>query len=277
MLEPGQRQTGFVESNGTQLYYEIMGKGHPLVLLHGGYMDRRMWDDQFAAFAMHYQVIRYDIRGFGKSALPQVPYADWQDLSQVLAFLGIEKSYLLGLSLGGAIAIDFTLAYPERVDALMLVGASINGAPVLQLLTEEQIRERRQQEKPLRKAMSTRNIAALRETVMNHPTLVPSEAYASARERVRENLSEYSFVWLLDPAPRRDLTPVAWGRLHEITTPTCIVEGSDDDVLLHRFADQLERDIVGSQRVSIPDTHHLPNMEKPREFNRIVLDFLSKR
>jgi len=56
-----------------------------------------------------------------------------------------------------------------------------------------------------------------------------------------------------------------------------IVEGSDDDFLLHRFADRLERDIIGSQRVSIPDTHHMPNMEKPNEFNHIILDFLSKR
>jgi pimeloyl-ACP methyl ester carboxylesterase len=68
-----QLQTGFVETNGTKLYYEMMGEGHPLVLIHGGYIDRRMWDDQLAVFAQHYQVIRYDVRGFGKSELPQVP------------------------------------------------------------------------------------------------------------------------------------------------------------------------------------------------------------
>src|SRR5215472_5323785 len=65
-----QPVTGFVESNGTQLYYEMMGEGHPLVLIHGGYMDRRMWDDQFAVFAQYFRVIRYDVRGFGQSELP---------------------------------------------------------------------------------------------------------------------------------------------------------------------------------------------------------------
>ncbi len=76
MNEAMQLRTGFVETNGTNLYYEMIGEGHPLVLLHGGYRDRRMWDDQFAVFARNYRVIRYDIRGFDKSALPQVHYTD---------------------------------------------------------------------------------------------------------------------------------------------------------------------------------------------------------
>lgn len=134
-----QLQTGFVETNGTKLYYEMVGEGHPLVLIHGGYMDRRMWDDQLAVFAEHYRVIRYDVRGFGKSELPQVPYADRQDLAALLAFLGIEKTYLLGLSLGGVIALDFTLDYPYMVEALILVGSPISGFPYELLFTEEQL------------------------------------------------------------------------------------------------------------------------------------------
>src|SRR5690242_8469772 len=110
-----QPEVGFVEVNGTQLYYETQGCGHPLVLIHGGYMDRRMWDDQFHAFAKQYRVIRYDVRGFGKSELPGVPYADRQDLYALLKHLGVEKTYLLGLSLGGMIALDFTLDYPKMV------------------------------------------------------------------------------------------------------------------------------------------------------------------
>ncbi len=84
MNEPGQAESSFVAVNGTNLYYELMGEGHPLVLLHGGYMDRRLWDDQFAIFAEHYQVIRYDIRGFGKTAMPQLSYSDVQDLYELL-------------------------------------------------------------------------------------------------------------------------------------------------------------------------------------------------
>lgn len=274
MHDAKRTQTGFVETNGTQLYYEMMGEGHPLVLLHGGYMDRRMWDDQFATFAQYYRVIRYDIRGFGSSNLPQVPYSDRQDLFDLLTYLDIEKTYLLGLSLGGGIALDFTLEYPERVDALILVGSNVTGAPIPQILTQEEIQVLIGQQQPMQEAMNTRDIPTIVDAVMNHPTLVPSEDYPSARQRVRENLSEYSFVWVLNPASRQELEPPAWGRLREIAVPTLIVVGGDDSFLLHRYADQLEREIAGARRVMIPGTHHMPNMEKPEEFNPIVLDFL---
>src|SRR5947208_6867645 len=115
MNMPEQAKAGFIEVSGTSLYYEEMGEGHPLVLIHGGYMDRRMWDDQFAIFAEQYRVIRYDVRGFGKSALPTVPYADRQDLYELLTALGVQSAYLLGLSLGGVIAVDFALEHPTIV------------------------------------------------------------------------------------------------------------------------------------------------------------------
>ncbi len=274
MRKAKQVHTGFVETNGTQLYYEMAGEGHPLVLLHGGYQDRRMWDDQFAAFAQDYQVIRYDIRGFGRSALPQVPYSDRQDLSDLLTFLGIEKSYLLGFSLGGGIALDFTLEHPERADALILVGSPVNGAPVREVLTEEEEQAVRIQQQPYQEAKSRRNIPDMVEALMNNPTLVPSPEYASARKQVHGYLSEHSFVWALDPAPNQPLDPPAWGRLHEIAVPTLLVVGEKDDIALHRFADKLEQEISGARRVTILGTHHMTNMEKPKEFNLIVLDFL---
>jgi pimeloyl-ACP methyl ester carboxylesterase len=269
-----QPETGFAEINGTKLYYEVTGEGHPLVLIHGGYMDKRMWDDQFATFAEHYKVIRYDVRGFGKTELPPTLYADRQDLYELLKFLGIEKTYLLGLSLGGAIAIDFTLEHPEMVDALVLVGASVNGAPMQELYTQSEIQALIQQWAPFQQATRERNIPAMVDALMNNPTLVPTPQYPSARQRVRENLSEYSFAWVLNPAPRQELSPSAWERLAQISVPTLIIVGGNDDIILHRYADRLERDIADSSRVIIPETHHMPNMEKPEEFNQIVLNFL---
>lgn len=274
MRQAKQVHSGFVQTNGTQLYYEMAGEGHPLVLLHGGYLDRRMWDDQFAAFAQDHRVIRYDIRGFGKSALPQVPYADREDLCDLLTFLGIEKTYLLGFSLGGGIALDFTLEHPERVDALILVGSPVNGALPSEVLTEEEEQALSIQQQPFAEAKSRRTIPEMVEALMNHPTLVPSSEYASARSQVRKHLSEYSFVWVLDPAPNQPLDPPAWGRLYEIALPTLLIVGEKDDIALHRFADKLEQEISGAKRVTIAGTHHMTHMEKPEEFNRIILDFL---
>ncbi len=111
MSDTSDIQTGFAEVNGTTLYYEVAGAGHPFVLLHGHLLDRRSWDDQFAVFAQRYRVIRYDQRGFGDSGLIMkgLAYSDRQDLYALLQFLGIESAYLMGVSGGGALAIDFTL------------------------------------------------------------------------------------------------------------------------------------------------------------------------
>lgn len=274
MQEAQRVQTGFVETNGTWLYYEVLGQGHPLVLLHGGYMDRRMWDDQFFVLAERYQVIRYDIRGFGKSDLPQRPYADRDDLYALLNFLGIQRTYLLGLSLGGEIALDFALEHPAMVDALILVGSPISGYPHEAMFSQEQLQTLIQQWMPFEQAVQDRNIPRMVECLMAHPTLVPSPAYPAARQRVQQYLSEYSFVWVLDAAPRQPLTPPAYGRLAEIRIPTLIIVGAGDHFQLHKSANKLEQEISGARRVSIPATHHMPNMEKPAEFNQFVLDFL---
>src|SRR6266498_3985375 len=98
------RQSGFAEVNGTTLYYEVAGEGHPLVLNHGGLVDNHLWGGQFVELAQHVKVIRYDMRGFGASGRikkDMVPYSMERDLQGLLQFLGIEKTYELGLSMGG--------------------------------------------------------------------------------------------------------------------------------------------------------------------------------
>ena len=104
-----------------------MGTGHPLVLIHDGLVDCRVWDEQISYFAEHYQVIRYDRRGYGKSEPPATDYSNVEDLHTLLQFLKIEKASLMGVSAGGMIAIDFTLSHPEMVDALVLIGSDVSG------------------------------------------------------------------------------------------------------------------------------------------------------
>ncbi len=119
---------GFAEVNGTRLYYEAVGAGQLLVLIHGNALDHRMWDDQFAHFAQHYQVLRYDVRGFGQSALPTTtPYDHAEDLWLLLRALGHQHAAILGLSMGSRIAINFAVAYPNATDALIAVDAGVDG------------------------------------------------------------------------------------------------------------------------------------------------------
>jgi len=174
------------------------------------------------------------------------------------------------------IAIDFTLEHPEMVDALMLVGAAVSGIKPQQMYTEEQMQEETQRWAPFEKAMQERDVSQMVDLLMQHPTLVPAPKYTSAHQRVRANLSEYSFVFLLDPAPKQEMTPPAAERMTEIRVPTLIIVGDEDDLMLHQIADKFQADIPNTKRVGISDTRHMPNLEKPDEFNTIVLDFLSR-
>lgn len=104
---------GFAPVKGTRLFYEVAGSGEPLVLIHGGQLDSRMWDDQFETFARSFRVLRYDIRGFGGSPIPEAPYSNAEDLAALMDYLGMAQAHLVGLSLGGMVASDFAVARPS--------------------------------------------------------------------------------------------------------------------------------------------------------------------
>src|SRR5260370_40392265 len=118
-----QYKTGYINVGDGKLYYEIAGEGETLVLVHAGFVDSRMWDDQWAEFTKRYRVIRYDMRGFGKSDPATAPVSRHQELCDLFDALHVENAYLLGCSMGGQVALDFTLENPEHVSALMLVSA----------------------------------------------------------------------------------------------------------------------------------------------------------
>jgi 3-oxoadipate enol-lactonase len=267
-------QTGYAELNDTTLYFEIAGEGRPLVLLHGGLVDRRLWDDQFAVFAQHYKVIRYDMRGFGDSGLLKAdmkPYSLRQDLYALLQFLGIEKTYLIGLSMGGGLAVDFTLEHPEMVDALITVGAGVSGFKFGD--TDNPLWAEADE------AFKQHDIARAVEITLrvwtDGPLRSPEEVDPAVRERVRV-MSTHNFSRPDDenaPEPV-EMEPPAISRLSEIHAPTLIVVGDKDVRDILTIADILEKGIAGAKKVVIAGTAHHLNMEKPGEFNRAVLDFL---
>src|ERR671936_3184279 len=108
-----------------QLHYEVAGAGPPVVFVHAGIADSRMWDAQFASFADDFRVVRYDIAGFGRSPLRGGPFCHWRDLVALLDELRIEQAALVGNSFGGRIALDVAIAAPERVSALVLVAPGL--------------------------------------------------------------------------------------------------------------------------------------------------------
>jgi pimeloyl-ACP methyl ester carboxylesterase len=123
-------ETGFAEINGAQIYYEIAGAGQPVVFVHAGIADRRMWDPQFEVFAERYRTLRYDHRGMGKSSMPAGPFALRDDLYALTRHIDLGPTVLIGCSMGGGAALDCVVEHPDVARALVLVGAGISGNPL---------------------------------------------------------------------------------------------------------------------------------------------------
>jgi len=121
--------TGYINVDGGKIYYEIAGGGENIVLIHDGMVHHVIWDEQFEEFAKTNRVIRYDRRGYGTSSFPEASYSNVEDLNQLFIQLKIDKASVFGMSAGGALAIDFTLKYPEKVSSLVLSGAVVGGFP----------------------------------------------------------------------------------------------------------------------------------------------------
>ena len=261
--------TGIAEVNGTRLYYEVQGQGHPLVFIHGGLLSSTEWNEQFTPFAERYRAIRYDVRGFGKSAPRTLPYSNTEDLYHLLRFLKVEKTYLVGGSMGGAIAIDFTLEHPEMVGALVLVGPALGGW----------------QYSP---AFGQRGYQILLATVaegaekgadlwLGVPYIIPAPESPAARQQFRKLFIEDFHGFLAPWYLARPLNPPALQRLSELHVPTLIIVGELEDSENLAVADTLATKIGSAQKIIVPKAGHLVDMEKPAEFNRTVFDFLSKR
>lgn len=123
--------TGRVAVEGGTLYYEARGSGPPVVLLHAGGMDHTMWDPQAAPLARAFRVVRYDARGHGRSTAPMGPFSTVEDLRLLLDHLGVQRTHLVGISMGAGVAFGFARTHPERVSRLVLVSTSAPppGAP----------------------------------------------------------------------------------------------------------------------------------------------------
>lgn len=267
MQEHGDVQTGFADINRGKLYYEVAGNGPVLVLAHAGVADRRMWDDQFLVFAQHYRVLRFDFWGHGQSTIDNNTFFLHEDLRQLLKILSIERAHLLGCSLGGRVSIDLALAYPEMVNSLVVVGSGLSGyqfeGEALMHLVEQIIAARKQED-------AEQEIELMLQYWIDGQARTPNQVNPQVRERARQMLRGRSRK-LGEGQP---LEPTAIGRLNEIKVPTLIIVGDRDDANIATIANLLAANINGAERVSIPNTAHLPNMEKPEQFNQIVLEFL---
>ena len=263
---------GIARVNGTGLYYEMTGKGFPLVLLSGGgTLDRRAWDNQFEIFAKHYQVIRYDIRGIGKSERPSKPFSHSRDLYALLKFLKVRKAHVIGLSFSGAIAIDFALEHPEMVDHLILAATGTSSDAKSKANVDSVL--------ALTAMAKKEGFPRMVQFLLDLPFFISQENKA-AQEKMRQIYldnrdmfeSEFPLIVLWQPTE-----PPASGRLSEIRAPVLIIEAENDHPAYKEITGKLVSGIKAAKNVVIPGGAHLLHLDKPKEFNEAVLEFLSKK
>jgi 3-oxoadipate enol-lactonase len=256
---------GIAAVNGTHLYYEQAGHGRAVVLIHGFSLDCRMWDDQFAPLAKNYRVIRYDLRGFGRSAPANAElYEPVQDLKALLDFLNVEHATFVGLSLGGGVAIDFALAFPTVTDALVAADTGLTGYawPRGRPLTGPA------------EAAATEGIEAAKRLWLASELFSPAFEQTNVSARLNDYVADYSgWHWLNDNPMILSQTP-AIERLESIGCPTLVVVGERDTEDFHEISDILCTRIAQAKRCVIAGVGHMSNMEDPHAFNAALLDFL---
>jgi pimeloyl-ACP methyl ester carboxylesterase len=251
-----------------RLWVERDGEGFPVILIHPDLWDGRIWDGQFAEFARFHDVVRYDLRGHGRSDEPLRPYSDLADLTELLEALSIGRCALVGCGSGARLAIDFAIEHPDLAEAIVPVAPALSGYawtdPGLDVLHDEVGR-------------AVRDGDPLRAMEMELAVWAPMSARdPSIDGAVREIAMDNVQVLCLDDSLVLPPPPAVM-RLREVDAATLIVVGDEDLAETHAIADLIARTIPGAQKRVIADADQLVNVRRPERFNRVVLDFLSFR
>jgi pimeloyl-ACP methyl ester carboxylesterase len=266
-------ESGYLDVNGGRLYYDVTGEGVPLVFIHAGIADSRMWDEQVSFLSGQYRVIRYDTRAFGRTTSTDVEYSNRRDLLALLDHLGVRKAALVGCSRGGQIATDFTIEFPERVSALITVCAGLSGFDFPE--PEEEVARFEEMERLEELGDYDALAQAEVEAWVVGFQRSSEQVDAAVRRRVYE-MNRRNFDHVHEGGKLVPLDPPAAERLSSIRVPTLVIVTDLDTSYIRAAADVLARNIPGTRKYVIRNSAHVPNMEHPDEFNRVVGAFLEE-
>lgn len=262
-------QSGIAKINGESLYYEVAGKGTPLVLIHGWSLNSRMWDTQVPTLSKRFRVIRYDRRGFGKSSGSEDVSWDAADLNALLDQLGVKKAHVLGLSQGARVAMQFARDYPDRVASLILHGPS---PPDGFLPWSGADRTKFDEWTTLARE---RGMDAFRREWSAHPLMEIPPGHSRARASLDEILAAYRGGRFLSPVPPSGpVAPITMDDLRRIGVPTLVLSGEREVPFLQIVARALAYYIPSARLVVVQGGGHMVNMIEPDRYNTAVLNFL---
>jgi pimeloyl-ACP methyl ester carboxylesterase len=264
-----------LNTNGIVTYFEDSAptgaSRPPVVLIHGHSVDLRLWDEQLPALtAAGYRVIRYDVRGHGRSTAPPTGYT-WEnyaaDLADLLDQLGVDAAHIVGLSMGGGIALQYVLDFPARVVSLTLVDSALPGFTYSDEFSG--------QIEALVAAVGTDGPRAAFERLwLTHPLFDGLRRFPDSFQRVRDMVLAFPAADYQEGATPAGYVPVVIERLHEIAAPALVLVGEMDIPDFHLVADILAENLSGARKLVLPDCGHVSPLEHPQPFNEALITFL---
>jgi pimeloyl-ACP methyl ester carboxylesterase len=252
------------------LYAEVAGEGPEVVLVHEGICDSRMWESQWEPWSRSFRLLRADLRGFGRSPLEPGAFAHARDLLAVIEQHGFERFALVGISLGGRVALEIALARPELVRALVLVAPGLPG----HAWSDELRRQWAEEEAAFERGDLDAAVEVSLRTWVDGPRRRPEDVDPQVRARVGEMQRRiYELAQGAEDEEELFVEDLV-DRLGEIDVPTLLLVGEEDQPDMHAIADRLAGELPNVRRATIAATAHVPSIERPREFDELVLPFL---
>jgi pimeloyl-ACP methyl ester carboxylesterase len=260
--------SGRFERPGSRLKYEMAGEGDPVVFLHGFGLDAAMWEPQWSTFAASHRVIRYDLRGYGASSMPQTAYSHVDDYLALSEFLRARPAHIVGLSMGGRFALRIAAQEPMAVRSLTLVNTALDG--------HAWSKEWLQRWAQMTQAARQNDIFGAKQFWFQHPLFDSARAQPAVAAALQEMLARYSgwHWWQQDP----DVTPTPPSAeiLASIAVPTLMIVGELDLPDFQNIAQRIAADMPQATLRTIPKAGHMANMEARHEFNELVLEHLRR-
>jgi pimeloyl-ACP methyl ester carboxylesterase len=245
------------------LAHDDVGAGPPLLLLHGHVLDRRAWAPCVEALAREHRVVACDLRGYGESPPPREgePYRHADDVLGLAAALGLERPALVGLSMGGGVALDAALLAPGAVSRLVLVDSFLPGRPLAPEVTGPM--------RAARQAALEHGVEAGRAAWLAHPL------FDGAAPEAATIIGDYSGWHWLHSDPDEPLRPPAAERLEDVALPTLVLVGERDVPDFRAISSELAERIPDAELLVLPGAGHLTPLDAPAALVAAVLPFVA--
>lgn len=258
-----------IKKNGTEIFYSVVGQGSPLIMLPGLTGDQTMWGNIVLELQKHYQVILIDNRGAGRSQVTQAPFriSDMaNDVMNVIEELKLKKTSILGHSMGGYVAQEFAIQYPEKLDKLILMSTRCKASPLSTIQSEIAFHLIDSKIDPI-VLIKNSMTWCFGETFMSNEKNVTDYIERSFNRQYPAHLEGFKHQVLAIDAFENN-------NLEKIQAPTLIINGEEDRIAPIPYSDYMKKHIPNAQQIILKNVGHMPHIENCDQVVQHIYKFL---